>query len=87
MKGTEKQIKWAAEIKATMKPDFDAIRTQFDGNAIATTAKGAKAEATRTLGKGYHHHTLVIAIEHEDGQIEEIASKPMIAKKWLNDAH
>jgi len=38
MKGTEKQIKWAAEIKATMKPDFDAIRTQFEGNAIATKA-------------------------------------------------
>jgi len=38
MRGTEKQIKWAAEIKATMKPDFDAIRTQFEGNAIATKA-------------------------------------------------
>ncbi len=38
MKGTEKQIKWAEEIKATMKPDFDAIRTQFEGNAIATKA-------------------------------------------------
>ena len=55
----------------------------FWKNCKATTAKGAKAEATRTLGKGYHHHTLVIAIEHEDGQIEEMASRPMTAKKWL----
>ena len=38
MKGSEKQIKWAEEIKATMKPDFDTIRTQFDGNVIAIKA-------------------------------------------------
>ena len=38
MKGTEKQIKWAEAIKATMKQDFDAIRTQFEGNAIAIKA-------------------------------------------------
>jgi len=38
MKGSEKQIKWAEEIKATMKQDFDTIRTQFEGNIIATKA-------------------------------------------------
>jgi len=38
MKGSEKQIKWAEEIKATMQQDFDTIRTQFEGNALAIKA-------------------------------------------------
>jgi len=38
MKGSEKQIKWADDIKANMKPDFDNLRSQLAGNAIALKA-------------------------------------------------
>lgn len=50
----------------------------------ATTEQGAKAEAWKRFGQGYNGDSVEVAIKHNDGQYQAIATRAIaLGTRWM----